>query len=170
MAAMDKVASIVGVVPMRVYEVATFYTMFNRYVNFWKEGGRNWVLLNARTSTHTHTHTHTHTPIFSLSFNSEKVGKWFIQLCGTTPCMVNGAEEIRATIEKHLGIKEGETSKDGLFTLREVECLGSCANAPMIQLNDDYYVSDVFPLSLPPSLPPSLPFSMSVWGAVSMSS
>lgn len=104
----------------------------------------------------------------------EKVGKWFIQLCGTTPCMVNGAEEIRATIEKHLGIKEGgkgmldlywhhscsclvyvcmyiyvsiiilnhiETTSDGLFTLREVECLGSCANAPMVQLNDDYYVS-----------------------------
>lgn len=69
------------------------------------------------------------------------MGKYFIQLCGTTPCMVNGAEEIRATIEKHLGIKEGETSKDGLFTLREVECLGSCANAPMVQLNDDYYVS-----------------------------
>ena len=85
------------------------------------------------TITHIHTHTHIHT-------NREKVGKWFIQLCGTTPCMVNGAEEIRATIEKHLGIKEGETTKDGLFTLREVECMGSCANAPMVQLNDDYYV------------------------------
>ena len=85
------------------------------------------------------THAHTH-PFPSCISISEKVGKWFIQLCGTTPCMVNGAEEIRATIEKHIGIKEGETSKDGLFTLREVECLGSCANAPMIQLNDDYYV------------------------------
>ena len=132
-AAMDKVASIVGVVPMRVYEVATFYTMFNRYV---RAAWRGWcgvreVVDGGPGSDHTHTH---------IPRNREKVGKWFIQLCGTTPCMVNGAEEIRATIEKHLGIKEGETTKDGLFTLREVECLGSCANAPMIQLNDDYYV------------------------------
>jgi len=98
-AAMDKVADIVEVTPMKVYEVATFYTMFNR----------------------------------------EKVGKYFIQLCGTTPCMVNGSEEIKKAIEDHLGIHEGESTSDGLFTLREVECLGSCANAPMIQLNDDYY-------------------------------
>jgi NADH dehydrogenase (ubiquinone) flavoprotein 2 len=97
--AMDKVAKIVEVDPIRVYEVATFYTMFNR----------------------------------------EKVGKYFIQLCGTTPCMVCGSEEIKQTIEKHLGIHEGETTPDGMFTLREVECLGACANAPMIQLNDDYY-------------------------------
>lgn len=99
LAAMDKVAKVVGVAPVRVYEVATFYTMFNR----------------------------------------EKVGKYFIQLCGTTPCMVCGSEDIKKTIENHLNIKEGETTKDGLFTLREVECLGSCANAPMVQLNDDYY-------------------------------
>ena len=96
---MDKVAKIVGVAPMRVYEVATFYTMFNR----------------------------------------EKVGKYFMQLCGTTPCMICGSEDIKNTIEKHLGIKDGETTEDGLFTLREVECLGACANAPMIQMNDDYY-------------------------------
>lgn len=98
-AAMDKVAKIVDVAPIKVYEVATFYTMFNR----------------------------------------DKVGKYFIQLCGTTPCMICGSEEIKKTMEDYLGIKEGETTKDGLFTLREVECLGSCANAPMIQLNDDYY-------------------------------
>lgn len=98
-AAMDKVAKTVGAAPIKVYEVATFYTMFNR----------------------------------------EKVGKYFIQLCGTTPCMINGSEEIKKTIEEHCGMKEGTTSKDGLFTLREVECLGSCANAPMIQLNDDYF-------------------------------
>lgn len=97
--AMDKVAKIVEVAPMRVYEVAAFYTMFNR----------------------------------------ERVGKYFIQLCGTTPCMVCGAQEIRNTIEKHLGIKDGETTKDGLFTLLEVECLGACVNAPMVQLNDDFY-------------------------------
>jgi len=72
-------------------------------------------------------------------FNREKVGKYFIQLCGTTPCMVCGSEDIKQAIEKHLGILEGSTTPDGMFTLREVECLGACANAPMIQLNDDYY-------------------------------
>lgn len=152
-AAMDKVASIVGVVPMRVYEVATFYTMFNRYVRARRAAWGVGAEKGGPGSYSTH-----------ISQNREKVGKWFIQLCGTTPCMVNGAEEIRATIEKHLGIKEGETTKDGLFTLREVECLGSCANAPMIQLNDDYYVRPFvrcggfsFMDSLgPPSLPSSL--------------
>lgn len=99
LAAMEKVAKCCEVSNGKVYEVATFYTMFNR----------------------------------------TKVGKYFIQLCGTTPCMVCGSEEIKQTIENHLGIKEGETTADGLFTLREVECLGSCANAPMVQMNDDYY-------------------------------
>ena len=83
LAAMDKVAKVTGQAPIRVYEVATFYTMFNR----------------------------------------TKVGKYFIQLCGTTPCMVCGSEEIKKTIEDHLHIKEGETTADGMFTLREVECL-----------------------------------------------
>ena len=100
--AMDKVAAVCGVPPVRVYEVASFYTMFNR----------------------------------------ERVGKYFIQLCGTTPCMVNGAEEIKATICSHLHIEDGETTADGLFTLKEVECLGACANAPMVQINDDFYVRD----------------------------
>lgn len=99
LAAMDKVAKCCEVNPAKVYEVATFYTMFNR----------------------------------------TKVGKYFIQLCGTTPCMICGSEEIKKTIENHLGIKEGQDTPDGMFTLREVECLGSCANAPMVQLNDDYY-------------------------------
>lgn len=98
-AAMDRVARLVGAAPMRVYEVATFYTMFNR----------------------------------------QPVGRYFIQLCGTTPCMVCGSEDIKRAIEGHLGIREGETTADGLFTLREVECLGACANAPMVQLNDDYF-------------------------------
>lgn len=97
--AMQKVAQICEVPPIQVYEVASFYTMFNR------------------------------TP----------VGKYFIQLCGTTPCMICGSNHIRQTIEEYLGIKNGETTKDGMFTLLEVECLGACANAPMIQLNDDYY-------------------------------
>jgi NADH:ubiquinone oxidoreductase subunit E len=91
---MNKVASLVGSEGIAVYEVATFYTMFNR----------------------------------------TKVGKYFIQLCGTTPCMVCGSEEIKRTIEDYLQIEEGETTEDGLFTLREVECLGSCANAPMVQV------------------------------------
>mmetsp|Transcript_64388 Transcript_64388/g.139207 ORF Transcript_64388/g.139207 Transcript_64388/m.139207 type:complete len:272 (-) Transcript_64388:172-987(-) len=99
LAAINKVAKTVDQEPMAVYEVVTFYTMFNR----------------------------------------EPVGKYFIQLCGTTPCMICGSEEIKQTIEKHLGIHEGETTADGLFTLREVECMGTCANAPMVQINDDYY-------------------------------
>ena len=73
---------------------------------------------------------------------SEKVGKFFIQLCGTTPCMLCGSEEIMQTIQKELGIKDGETTKDGLFTLLQVECLGACANAPMVQINDDYFVEN----------------------------
>jgi NADH dehydrogenase (ubiquinone) flavoprotein 2 len=79
---------------MQVYEVATFYTMFNR----------------------------------------AHVGKYFIQLCGTTPCMACGSEEIKRTIEKHLGIHNGETTPDHMFTLLEVECLGACVNAPMVQV------------------------------------
>lgn len=80
---------------MRVYEVATFYTMYNR----------------------------------------EPVGKYFLQVCATTPCMLRGAEIITETISKKLGINSGETTKDGLFTLLEVECLGACVNAPMVQVS-----------------------------------
>uniref|UniRef100_A0A7E4ZRG7 NADH-ubiquinone oxidoreductase 24 kDa subunit n=1 Tax=Panagrellus redivivus TaxID=6233 RepID=A0A7E4ZRG7_PANRE len=97
--AMNEVARVLKVPRMRVYEVATFYTMYNR----------------------------------------EPVGKYFLQVCATTPCMLRGAETITETISKKLGIKGGETTKDGLFTLLEVECLGACVNAPMIQINDDYY-------------------------------
>jgi len=99
LAVMKKVAQVCEVSDMEVYEVATFYTMFNK----------------------------------------ERVGKFFIQLCGTTPCMVCGSEEIKNTILSHLGIKEGEITEDGLFSLLEVECLGACANAPMVQINDDFY-------------------------------
>ena len=98
-AAMNKVASICECPPARVYEVASFYTMFNR----------------------------------------KPVGKFFIQLCGTTPCMICGSEDIKRAITERLGIANGETTADGKFTLLEVECLGACANAPMVQLNDDYY-------------------------------
>lgn len=98
---MNYVAELLEMPPMRVYEVASFYTMFNR----------------------------------------EPVGKYFMQLCTTTPCMLGGcgSEKILETMEKHLGIKAGETTEDKLFTLIEVECLGACSNAPMVQINDDYY-------------------------------
>uniref|UniRef100_A0A0N4UBI0 NADH-ubiquinone oxidoreductase 24 kDa subunit n=1 Tax=Dracunculus medinensis TaxID=318479 RepID=A0A0N4UBI0_DRAME len=97
--AMHEVARILEIPRMRVYEVATFYTMFNR----------------------------------------QPVGKYFLQVCGTSPCMLRGAETIIETISKKLGIKIGETTQDGLFTLTEVECLGACVNAPMMQVNDDFY-------------------------------
>ncbi|MEE6464462.1 hypothetical protein FKM82_006265 [Ascaphus truei] len=94
-----KVAEVLGMPAMRVYEVATFYTMFNR------------------------------TP----------VGKHHIQICTTTPCMLRDSDGILETIKKKLGIKVGETTPDKLFTLAEVECLGACVNAPMVQINDNYY-------------------------------
>lgn len=56
-----------------------------------------------------------------------------------TPCQLRGSDGIMSAIEQHLGIHHGETTKDGLFTFTEVECLGACANAPMVQINDDYY-------------------------------
>jgi len=102
LAAMNKVAKILGIPPMQCYEVATFYTMFNR----------------------------------------SPVGKYHLQLCTTTPCQLGGcgSDIILATMKKHLGVDVGETTKDGLFTLAEVECLGACVNAPMIQINDEYFV------------------------------
>ncbi|KIM28824.1 hypothetical protein M408DRAFT_133790 [Serendipita vermifera MAFF 305830] len=97
---MNYVAQLVEVPPMRVYEVATFYTMFNR----------------------------------------EPIGQNFVQVCTTTPCMLRGAYEILDTVKSHLGgIKVGDTTKDGKFTLVEVECLGACSSAPMMAVNDDFY-------------------------------
>ncbi|KAJ9156166.1 hypothetical protein NKR23_g1461 [Pleurostoma richardsiae] len=98
---MNEVARILEMPPMRVYEVASFYTMYNR----------------------------------------SPVGKWFVQACTTTPCQLGGcgSDAVVKAIEEHLGIKAGETTKDGLFTFIEVECLGACVNAPMVQINDDYY-------------------------------
>ncbi|BFZ13540.1 hypothetical protein BsWGS_16579 [Bradybaena similaris] len=99
--AMHKVAEILKMPRMRVYEVATFYTMFNR----------------------------------------EPVGKYFVQICTTTPCMLGGvgSDVILEAIKQNLGIDVGETTADKKFTLAEVECLGACVNAPMVQINDDYY-------------------------------
>ncbi|KAL6077605.1 Ndufv2NADH dehydrogenase flavoprotein subunit 2 [Balamuthia mandrillaris] len=106
LAAMHKVATILGVSNMEVYEVATFYTMFNK----------------------------------------TKVGKYHLQLCTTTPCMLGGcgSTKILETIKSHLKIEPGETTNDGLFTLTEVECLGACVNAPMLQIGD-YYYEDLTP-------------------------
>ncbi|CDU23259.1 probable NADH-ubiquinone oxidoreductase 24 kDa subunit, mitochondrial precursor [Sporisorium scitamineum] len=106
---MNYVAKLLEMPPMRVYEVATFYTMFNR----------------------------------------EPVGQYFLQLCTTTPCMLGGcgSTKILEALEGKLGIKAGQTTKDKKFTLVEVECLGACANAPMIQINDDYY-EDLTPESM----------------------
>ncbi|KAB5554710.1 thioredoxin-like [2Fe-2S] ferredoxin-domain-containing protein [Coniochaeta sp. 2T2.1] len=98
---MNEVARLLEMPPMRVYEVASFYTMYNR------------------------------TP----------VGKFHVQACTTTPCQLGGcgSDAIVRAISEQLGIKQGETTPDNLFTFIEVECLGACANAPMIQINDDYY-------------------------------
>jgi NADH-quinone oxidoreductase E subunit len=99
LAAMNTVADLLKMPRIRVYEVATFYTMFNL----------------------------------------RPVGRWFLQVCTTTPCWLCGSDEVVAACERKLGIGIGETTADGLFTLVEVECLGACVNAPLLQVNDDYY-------------------------------
>ncbi|KAF8334026.1 thioredoxin-like [2Fe-2S] ferredoxin-domain-containing protein [Cantharellus anzutake] len=99
---MQYVAKLLEIPPMRVYEVATFYTMFNR----------------------------------------EPIGENFVQVCTTTPCMLCGSTDILNTVTSHLGgIKPGETTTDGKFTVVEVECQGACSNAPMIVVNDDFYTT-----------------------------
>lgn len=76
---------------------------------------------------------------FYSMFNLKPVGKFHIQICGTTPCWLRGAGDLINHCKKKLSIKTGETTSDGLFTLTEVECLGACVNAPVVQVNDDYY-------------------------------
>jgi NADH-quinone oxidoreductase E subunit len=98
-AAMDYVAGLLDMAPIRVYEVATFYTMFN------------------------------------LS----PVGRYFFQICTTTPCWLRGSDEVVRVCHEKLGIGMDETTPDKLFTMREVECVGACVNAPVIQVNDDLY-------------------------------
>ena len=98
-AAMDRVAQILGMPAIRVYEVASFYTMLN--------------LL--------------------------PVGRYLLQACTTTPCWLRGSDDVVAACERKLGIGIGGTTPDGLFTLVEVECLGACVNAPILQVNDDFY-------------------------------
>ena len=75
---------------------------------------------------------------FYTMFNLEPVGKFHVQLCGTTPCMLRGAEAIKQVCHDKIG-EPGHRSADGTFSWVEVECLGACCNAPMVQINDDYY-------------------------------
>ncbi|MGZ8313213.1 MAG: NADH-quinone oxidoreductase subunit NuoE [Allosphingosinicella sp.] len=75
---------------------------------------------------------------FYTMFNLAPVGRYHVQVCGTTPCLLRGSDEVFAAC-KAKGLSKGRTTDDGLFTLNEVECLGACANAPMVQINDDNY-------------------------------
>lgn len=93
------ISEFLKVSPIKVYEVVSFYTMFN----------------------------------------TNPVGKNFIQVCRTTPCWLRGSDKIVSACKKKLGIEFGEVTKDGKFSLIEVECLGACVNAPVVQINDDYY-------------------------------
>lgn len=76
---------------------------------------------------------------FYTMYNLKPVGKYFLQLCRTTPCWLRGCDSLVKVCEDKLGIHNGETSEDGKFTLLEVECLGACVNAPVVQVNDDFY-------------------------------
>jgi NADH:ubiquinone oxidoreductase subunit E len=71
--------------------------------------------------------------------NRKPVGKYRLQVCGTTPCWLCGSNDIFAAIKEETGAGPGETSADGLFTVMEVECLGGCVNAPVVQINDDFF-------------------------------
>ncbi|HYW15658.1 MAG TPA: NADH-quinone oxidoreductase subunit NuoE [Allosphingosinicella sp.] len=75
---------------------------------------------------------------FYTMFNLRPVGRFHVQVCGTTPCMLRGSDDVFEAC-KAKGLKKGQTTPDGLFTLSEVECLGACANAPMVQINDDNF-------------------------------
>jgi NADH-quinone oxidoreductase subunit E len=98
--AMDAIARRLGMAPIRVYEVATFYFMFNL----------------------------------------KPVGKYHLQVCTTTPCWLCGSDEVTAACREATGIRAfGETSEDGMFSMTEVECLGACVNAPILQVDNDFY-------------------------------
>ena len=76
---------------------------------------------------------------FYSMFNLKPIGKYFIQICRTTPCWLRGSDNLKKVSKELIGCEIGEISKDNLFTVVEVECLGACCNAPMVQINDDYY-------------------------------
>lgn len=75
---------------------------------------------------------------FYTMFNLAPVGRHYVQVCGTTPCMLSGSDDIKAVCRKRIG-EQGHVTEDGAFSWIEVECLGACCNAPMVQINDDYY-------------------------------
>jgi len=75
---------------------------------------------------------------FYTMYNMAPVGRYHVQVCGTTPCMLRGSDDVMAACQNR-GLSKGHTTPDGLFTLTEVECMGTCANAPMVQINDDNY-------------------------------
>jgi NADH-quinone oxidoreductase subunit E len=75
---------------------------------------------------------------FYTMFNLAPVGKYYVQLCGTTPCMLCGSDDLIKVLERRVG-PQRQVTADGLFSWLEVECLGACCNAPMVQINDDYY-------------------------------
>ena len=75
---------------------------------------------------------------FYTMYNLKPAGRYHVQLCGTTPCWLCGSDEVMRAC-RDMGLEKNKTTEDGLFTLTEVECLGACVNAPMIQINDDYY-------------------------------
>jgi len=76
---------------------------------------------------------------FYTMFNLAPVGRHLVQVCRTTPCWLRGSDELTVACKKHLGVGLGETTEDGQFTIVEVECLGACVNAPMVQINDDFF-------------------------------
>lgn len=76
---------------------------------------------------------------FYTMYNLKPIGKHFVQVCTNLPCWLNGSDNIMKACHDKLGVRSGETTEDGEFTLLEVECLGACVNAPMMQINDDYY-------------------------------
>ena len=76
---------------------------------------------------------------FYTMFNTKPIGKYHLQVCTNVSCMLRGAYELLEKLEKELNLKKGEISSDGLFTISEVECLGSCGTAPVVQINEDYY-------------------------------
>lgn len=75
---------------------------------------------------------------FYTMYNLKPIGRHHVQLCGTTPCWLRGADEVMRAC-RDMGLEKGRTTEDGLFHLTEVECLGACANAPMVQINDAYF-------------------------------
>ncbi|MDA8232335.1 MAG: NADH-quinone oxidoreductase subunit NuoE [Magnetospirillum sp.] len=98
-AAMETIADMLEMAPIRVEEVATFYTMYNR----------------------------------------RPMGRHHVQVCTNICCQLRGSDGVGAAVKQELGVEWGETTEDGAFTLSEVECLGACVNAPMMQVGDDYY-------------------------------